>query len=69
VIVAHRLAGASFSAGAMLLGQAARALELAAKQNDDTSFPGLFDAVQTELQELESEIAEFLAAPPELVTS
>ncbi len=32
--VAHRLAGASFSAGAMLLGEAARALERQAKSDD-----------------------------------
>jgi signal transduction histidine kinase/CheY-like chemotaxis protein/HPt (histidine-containing phosphotransfer) domain-containing protein len=69
VIVAHRLAGASFSAGAMLLGQAARALELAAKQNDHASIPALFKVVQAELQALERAIADFLAAPSELVTS
>jgi HPt (histidine-containing phosphotransfer) domain-containing protein len=32
--VAHRLAGASFSAGAMLFGEAARALERQAKSDD-----------------------------------
>jgi signal transduction histidine kinase/CheY-like chemotaxis protein len=69
VVVAHRLAGASFSAGAMLLGQAARALELAAKQDDDARFAALFEAVQVELRALENEIAQFLAIPAELVAA
>jgi signal transduction histidine kinase/ActR/RegA family two-component response regulator/HPt (histidine-containing phosphotransfer) domain-containing protein len=70
VNAAHRLAGASFSVGAMTLGQAARALELAAWA--DATAPALAApqaAVQAELAAAEAAIADFLRAPATAGTS
>jgi CheY-like chemotaxis protein len=63
--VAHRLAGASFSVGAMVLGQAARRLELAAKACDTAALPGLLDAVQAELLAADLAIGQFIAVEVE----
>jgi light-regulated signal transduction histidine kinase (bacteriophytochrome)/CheY-like chemotaxis protein len=60
--VAHRLAGAAFSAGAMLLGDAARALEVAAKAGDAHSLPRLFAAVEACFTTAKAAVEMFLAA-------
>jgi HPt (histidine-containing phosphotransfer) domain-containing protein len=60
---AHRLAGASFSVGAMQLGQAARALELAVRA--EAAAPALAApqaTLQAELAAAEMAIADFLGA-------
>jgi signal transduction histidine kinase/CheY-like chemotaxis protein len=60
---AHRLAGASFSVGAMKLGAAARALELAADASGDAA--ALTAAVRAEFSAAETAITHFLADAPE----
>jgi CheY-like chemotaxis protein len=63
--VAHKPAGASFSVGAMKLGAAARALELAALAPAPTApLAPLVAAVQAEFAAAEAAIAIFLAAAP-----
>jgi HPt (histidine-containing phosphotransfer) domain-containing protein len=61
---AHRLAGASFSAGAMLLGDAARALEQAAADPGATRPDQLYAAVVAQLHSAEAAIATFIATMP-----
>ncbi len=59
---AHRLAGASFSVGAMKLGAAARALELAAGVSvPEGGFPPLAATVSAEFAAADAEITGFLA--------
>jgi light-regulated signal transduction histidine kinase (bacteriophytochrome)/CheY-like chemotaxis protein/HPt (histidine-containing phosphotransfer) domain-containing protein len=60
--VAHRLAGAAFSAGAMLLGDAARALESAAKAGDGLPLPLFFAGVEACFTTANEAIQKFLAA-------
>ncbi len=57
---AHRLAGASFSVGAMLLGEAARTLERAAPSDDPATLEALHAALRQELAEAEAAILRFL---------
>jgi light-regulated signal transduction histidine kinase (bacteriophytochrome)/FixJ family two-component response regulator len=61
-LVAHHLAGASFSVGAMLLGEAARALELASDQATLATLRELYAAISSEFAAVESEIWAFLDA-------
>jgi CheY-like chemotaxis protein/HPt (histidine-containing phosphotransfer) domain-containing protein len=61
VTIAHRLAGASFSVGAMTLGAACRALEQAA-QAGSPDLPALLAAVEAELVAAEIAIDDFLTA-------
>jgi CheY-like chemotaxis protein len=61
--VAHRLAGASFSVGAMRLGRAASILENAANRHETAVLVALHDDVHAELLAAAAAIAEFLAAP------
>jgi len=59
--VAHRLAGASFSAGAMLMGEAARAVEGAALAKDPIALPNALVALAATHQMAEAAIVAFLA--------
>jgi light-regulated signal transduction histidine kinase (bacteriophytochrome)/CheY-like chemotaxis protein/HPt (histidine-containing phosphotransfer) domain-containing protein len=61
---AHRLAGTSFSVGAMLLGEAARALEHAALANERDSFADKQAALLAALDKAEAAIGRFLSAAP-----
>jgi signal transduction histidine kinase len=59
--VSHRLAGASYSAGAMRTGDAARALERAAKAADIASIPALIANTAASITAAEAAINGFLA--------
>jgi signal transduction histidine kinase/DNA-binding response OmpR family regulator len=61
--VSHRLAGTSFSAGAMLLGEAARALERAAAEPNIPLAP-LHAALLAQFNTAEAAIATFIATMP-----
>ncbi len=61
ITVAHRLAGASYSAGATRTGDAARALERAAQAGDIASIPSLIATIGTSLGAAEAAINGFLA--------
>jgi light-regulated signal transduction histidine kinase (bacteriophytochrome)/CheY-like chemotaxis protein/HPt (histidine-containing phosphotransfer) domain-containing protein len=61
--LAHRLAGASFSTGAMRLGEAARALERAGPEAEQAELETLHAAVDAELAASAAAIAAFLAPP------
>jgi CheY-like chemotaxis protein len=61
---AHRLAGASFSVGAMLLGAAARGLELAAAAETPAQLAARRDRLAGELAVAERAITAFLAGAP-----
>jgi signal transduction histidine kinase/ActR/RegA family two-component response regulator/HPt (histidine-containing phosphotransfer) domain-containing protein len=58
--VAHRLAGASFSVGATLLGQAARAVEHAAHRDPPPALPPLLEALQSQFADATTAIESFL---------
>ncbi len=58
--VAHRLAGAAFSLGAMLLGQAARVLEHAAVAGERPALAERFAVVEAELGEARRAIGVFM---------
>jgi CheY-like chemotaxis protein/HPt (histidine-containing phosphotransfer) domain-containing protein len=58
--VAHRLAGAAFSVGAMVLGEAARALETASGEQDLTVLWELFGTLRSAYALAEAEINAFL---------
>ncbi len=60
IFVAHRLAGASFSIGAILLGQAARALEHAGLDGN-FALSGQHDRVKVELEAAAAAIDAFVA--------
>jgi light-regulated signal transduction histidine kinase (bacteriophytochrome)/CheY-like chemotaxis protein len=62
-LVAHRLAGASFSVGAMLVGEAARALENAARDSAFHRFRALHADMRQKLEESEAAFTAFLAGP------
>lgn len=57
---AHRLAGSSFSVGAMRLGEAARALEYAVPHADTKDLRGAYASLQAELEAGASAIMKFL---------
>jgi signal transduction histidine kinase/CheY-like chemotaxis protein/HPt (histidine-containing phosphotransfer) domain-containing protein len=59
--VAHRLAGASFSVGAMRLGGAASALDKAAKRRDTAALPALQEQLRAEFVAAEAAIKAFVA--------
>jgi signal transduction histidine kinase/CheY-like chemotaxis protein len=68
--IAHRLAGTSFSVGAMVLGEGARALEAAARDpaagdSGGSSLPVLFATLQASLREARHAIEAFTGAPPQ----
>jgi PAS domain S-box-containing protein len=66
--IAHRLAGAAFSAGAMLLGAAARSLEQAASRQDQEAVAAGLAAVHEEVVAASLAIEAFLDQPePALV--
>jgi PAS domain S-box-containing protein len=58
--IAHRMAGAAFSAGAMLLGAAARALEQAAARDDRAAITAGRTAVRQEVAAAAAAIGDFL---------
>ncbi len=62
VTVAHRLAGASFSVGAMRLARAASALEGAAKRHDPAALGALRAALHAEMVAAKAAMTEFVAA-------
>ncbi len=59
---AHRLAGSSFSVGAMRLGEAARALEHAALQADALYLHSAYETLHAELEAGAAAITDFLTA-------
>jgi light-regulated signal transduction histidine kinase (bacteriophytochrome)/DNA-binding response OmpR family regulator len=62
-LVAHRLAGACFSAGAILLGEAARSLERAVLAQEPEALEDLLSAVQAAHGEMLVAMAAFVADP------
>lgn len=66
--VAHRLAGASLSVGAMALGRLCRALEAAASSATADEVAQQVQAVADSFTVSRQAITEFIAAQPELVT-
>jgi signal transduction histidine kinase/FixJ family two-component response regulator/HPt (histidine-containing phosphotransfer) domain-containing protein len=62
--LAHKLAGSAFSIGAMLLGEASRALEGAAATGQAATLSRLLDGVRTATANADAAIAAFVAEPP-----
>jgi signal transduction histidine kinase/CheY-like chemotaxis protein/HPt (histidine-containing phosphotransfer) domain-containing protein len=63
--LAHRLAGSSFSLGAMLMGDAARALERAAKRGETDGVRACQAALWDALETATSAVDEFLSSTPQ----
>jgi HPt (histidine-containing phosphotransfer) domain-containing protein len=67
-LVAHRLAGASFSVGAMLLGDAARALEQAALTEEPKTLNALLSALIAAHDVMLAAMAAFLQTSADAVS-